>query len=59
MTKIYGYARVSSVDQNEDRQMLALTAVGVTEEAIYIDKQSGKNFARKQYQHVQFSMLSE
>ena len=50
MSKIYGYVRVSSVDQNEDRQMLALAAVGVLDEDIYIDKQSGKNFSRKQYQ---------
>lgn len=50
MTKIYGYVRVSSIDQNEDRQMVALAAAGVAQEAIYIDKQSGKNFARKQYQ---------
>lgn len=50
MTKVYGYVRVSSVDQNEDRQMMALIAVGVAEDAIYVDKQSGKNFARKQYQ---------
>lgn len=52
MSKTYGYVRVSSVDQNEDRQLLALTAVGVTQEAIYIDKQSGKNFLRKQYQRL-------
>ena len=47
MTKVYGYVRVSSVDQNEDRQMMALIAVGIAEDAIYVDKQSGKNFARK------------
>lgn len=35
MSKIYGYVRVSSVEQNEDRQLLALTAVGVANEAIY------------------------
>ena len=52
MSKSYGYVRVSSVDQNEDRQLLALTAVGVPKEAIYIDKQSGKNFLRKQYQKL-------
>ena len=52
MTKIYGYVRVSSVDQNEDRQMLALVAAGVPCEAIYMDKQSGKNFARRQYQRL-------
>ena len=52
MTKIYGYVRVSSCDQNEDRQILALVAAGVEDENIYIDKQSGKNFARKQYQRL-------
>lgn len=52
MTKIYGYVRVSSIDQNEDRQMVALAAAGVAQEAIYIDKQSGKNFVRKQYQRL-------
>lgn len=52
MGKVYGYVRVSSVDQNEDRQVLALNAVGVVKEAIYVDKQSGKSFARKQYQRL-------
>ena len=52
MSKIYGYVRVSSVDQNEDRQLLALTAMGVPKGTIYIDKQSGKNFLRKQYQKL-------
>lgn len=52
MSKIYGYVRVSSVDQNEDRQMVALTAVGVPKNAIYMDKQSGKNFLRRQYQKL-------
>lgn len=52
MTKIYGYVRVSSVDQNEDRQLVALAAVGVAHSAIYVDKQSGKNFARRQYQRL-------
>lgn len=52
MSKIYGYVRVSSIDQNEDRQLLALAAVGVPREAIYMDKQSGKNFLRRQYQKL-------
>ena len=52
MGKVYGYVRVSSIDQNEDRQVLALNAVGVVKEAIYVDKQSGKSFARKQYQRL-------
>ena len=52
MGKVYGYVRVSSIDQNEDRQVLALNAVGVVKEAFYVDKQSGKSFARKQYQRL-------
>ena len=46
----YGYIRVSSADQNEDRQRLALRKKGVTEQNLYIDKQSGKDFARPRYQ---------
>ena len=43
---IYGYIRVSSRDQNEDRQLIALKEVGVPEKNIYLDKQSGKDFNR-------------
>ena len=46
MSKIYGYVRVSSADQNEDRQMIEMQRVGVPPENIFIDKQSGKNFER-------------
>lgn len=46
MSKIYGYVRVSSVDQNEDRQMIVMQRVGV------IDKQSGKNFDRPNYKRL-------
>lgn len=49
---IYGYARVSSTDQNEDRQMVALREQGVTDKNIYIDKQSGKNFDRPCYKKM-------
>lgn len=42
----YGYARVSSTDQNEDRQLIALHQAGVDDKFIYIDKQSGKDFNR-------------
>ena len=49
---IYGYARVSSVDQNEERQIIALKEKGVDEANIYIDKQSGKNFDRKMYKKL-------
>ncbi|MBR1853794.1 MAG: recombinase family protein [Lachnospiraceae bacterium] len=53
MKKIYGYVRVSSVDQNEDRQMISMREVGVEENNIYIDKQSGKDFNRPQYKKLQ------
>lgn len=48
----YGYVRVSSKEQNEDRQMIALAEVEVPEKNIYIDKQSGKDFDRKSYQKM-------
>ena len=46
---IYGYMRVSSKEQNEDRQKIALTEMGVPENNIYMDKQSGKDFNRPKY----------
>lgn len=46
---IYGYIRVSSRDQNESRQLIALKEAGVNEKNIYLDKQSGKDFNRPQY----------
>ncbi len=49
MSKIYGYARVSSKDQNEIRQIIALHEIGIKDEDIFVDKQSGKNFDRKMY----------
>lgn len=49
---IYGYARVSSVDQNEERQLIALKENGVEETNIYVDKQSGKDFNRKMYKKL-------
>jgi len=49
---IYGYARVSSTDQNEDRQLDAMQEVGVPEKNIYLDKQSGKDFERPQYKKL-------
>lgn len=48
----YGYVRVSSTDQNEDRQMIALHQVGVEDKNIYMDKQSGKDFDRPQYKKM-------
>ncbi len=50
--KILGYARVSSCEQNEDRQIIALKEMGVPEKQIYIDKQSGKDFDRPQYKRL-------
>lgn len=47
--KIFGYARVSSKEQNEERQLLAFKELGIAERDIYVDKQSGKDFDRKQY----------
>ena len=49
-SRIYGYARVSSKEQNEDRQIQALIDNGVEDRFIFIDKQSGKDFNRSQYQ---------
>lgn len=49
---IYGYIRVSSTDQNEDRQLIALRGRGVSDEHIYMDKQSGKDFKRPQYRRM-------
>lgn len=46
----YGYVRVSSKDQNEERQIKALLDFGIKEENIFIDKKSGKDFDREQYQ---------
>ena len=47
---MYGYARVSTKEQNEARQIAALTEAGVDQKNIYLDKQSGKDFRRKNYQ---------
>lgn len=48
----YGYARVSTKEQNEERQLIALTAFGITAHAIFVDKQSGKDFERTQYRQL-------
>jgi len=50
INKIFGYARISTIDQNEGRQIEALTAAGVDEHFIFIDKTSGKDFNRVEYQ---------
>ena len=49
---VYGYVRVSTKEQNEDRQLLALLDCGVQEENILVDKQSGKDFNRPKYQQL-------
>lgn len=48
----YGYVRVSTKEQNEARQMIALTESGVEKQNIYMDKQSGKDFARPSYRRL-------
>ena len=50
--KIYGYVRVSSIEQNEIRQLVALENAGVEKRNIFIDKQSGKNFDRPKYKRL-------
>ena len=47
--KVFGYARVSSKEQNEERQLSAFQIFGIDERDIYVDKQSGKDFNRKEY----------
>ncbi|MCP1137507.1 recombinase family protein [Paenibacillus polysaccharolyticus] len=49
-TREYGYARVSTKNQNEDRQLTVLREQGIPEEFIFVDKISGKNFVRPEYQ---------
>ena len=52
MNEIYGYVRVSSKDQNEDRQLIALSEFPVPKKNIYMDKLSGKDFNRPQYKRL-------
>ena len=52
MKKIYAYIRVSSREQNEDRQLIAMKKMKVPDGNIYMDKQSGKDFNRPQYQKM-------
>ena len=52
MGNVYGYVRVSSKDQNEDRQVITMREMQVPEENIFIDKQSGKDFNRPQYKKL-------
>lgn len=48
----YGYIRVSTKEQNEQRQLIAMQAFGIPEKQIYMDKQSGKDFERKNYKRL-------
>ena len=50
--QVYGYIRVSSREQNEERQLISLREVQVPEENTFIDKQSGKDFERPQYKRL-------
>lgn len=52
MRNVYGYIRVSTKEQNEDRQWLAMKEYGVPEGNVYVDKQSGKDFDRPGYRQV-------
>ena len=52
MENLYGYIRVSSREQNEDRQILALKELSIPEKNLFIDKQSGKDFERPQYRKM-------
>ena len=52
MSNEYGYVRVSSTDQNEERQIIALRNSGICPEKIFVDKQSGKDFNRPMYQRM-------
>ncbi len=52
MANTYGYIRVSSLDQNEDRQLIAMQEKLVPQKNLFIDKQSGKDFDRPQYKKM-------
>ena len=52
MGNVYGYVRVSSIDQNEDRQLVVMDENNVPKGNVYIDKQSGKDFERPQYKKL-------
>lgn len=52
MGNIYGYVRVSSTDQNEDRQIVVMNKISIPNKNIYIDKQSGKDFERPNYKKL-------
>ena len=53
MGNLYGYIRVSTREQNEDRQILALKELSIPEKNLFIDNQSGKDFERPQYRKME------
>jgi DNA invertase Pin-like site-specific DNA recombinase len=56
---IYGYVRVSSIDQNEDRQVLAMKELSILPSNVFVDKQSGKDFERPAYKRLVENLKSE
>ena len=52
MKTFYGYMRVSTKEQNEDRQRIKLKEAGIEDEKLFLDKQSGKDFNRKNYKKL-------
>ena len=50
--KLYGYIRVSTKEQNEDRKRLAMYEFGIADRELYMDKQSGKDFERPNYKKL-------
>ena len=57
--KIYGYIRVSTKEQNEARQVVAMRKFGVPEGNLFLDKQSGKNFERPAYRRLLRKLRAE
>jgi len=55
----YGYIRVSTREQNEDRQCIALESAGIPPKNVFLDKQSGKDFNRPQYKKLLGRKLKE
>ena len=55
-TKTFAYCRVSSTDQNEDRQVEAMLELGINERDIFVDKCSGNDFDRPQYQALKLQL---
>ena len=56
-SKVFGYARVSTKEQNLDRQLIALAEQGIEERNIIVDKESGKDLDRKGYQLLKSGLL--